>query len=232
MRLPRLQRLRYALPLLLALALSGCFYRYQAQAPVASSYPYSEQQRMQAAHHWEILAEHQAEQILDNERLRGQPLHLVADEHDGEFSRGFHALLTSALVRRGAWVTTRPEAAIRVDFDVEAVTHNDRGYLRPPHGALTAVAAGIAVAALPINQWREPALALIPAAAGADVISGSWVARSDQEVIITTRAIDRDRILYSSSQLYYINEGDSRHYAAPDHRDEPVLPSVSISNEW
>ena len=51
-----------------------------------------------------------------------------------------------------------------IHVDVEVVTHRDRGFIRPPVGAFTALTAGIAVATIPYNQWSEPALALIPGA--------------------------------------------------------------------
>ena len=55
---------------MVSLMLSGCFYANTSQAPIATTYPYTEQQRMQAAHHWDVLARHEATQILQRERVR------------------------------------------------------------------------------------------------------------------------------------------------------------------
>ncbi|ABE59857.1 MULTISPECIES: hypothetical protein [Chromohalobacter] len=212
-----------------AVLLGGCFEVNTSQAPIATTYPISEQQRMQAAHHWEVLAEHEARDILAKRDLWGKPLYVEAAEKETAFSRGFRSLLTSELVQQGAIVHTRPDASAHVSFDVQVVRHEDRGYVRPPQGALTALAAGIAVATIPFNHWTEPALGLIPAAALADTFSGSWTPTGPQEVIITTQVSQYDTLRYSSSNLYYINAGDSEHYGAAGEGERTNLP---LSSEW
>ncbi len=223
-----------------SLLLSGCFYANTSQAPIATTYPYTEQQRMQAAHHWDVLARHEATSILQRERVRNRDLYIsAADDNDvstyrgGEFGRGFRSLLTSELVSRGANLTTIPTvngAIITVDVDV--VEHRDRGFVRPPTGAFTALTAGVAVATIPINHWAEPALGLIPAGILADITSGSWTNTGNEEIIVTTQIIDGERILYSSSNIYYINAGDRRQYAPHSIPRAPVTPTVSITDTW
>ncbi|MCK0715449.1 hypothetical protein ACFO0U_02080 [Chromohalobacter sarecensis] len=210
--------------------LGGCFGVNTSQAPIATTYPTSEQQRMQAAQHWEVLAEHEAGEILAKRDLWGEPLYVETHEKETAFSRGFRSLLTSELVEQGAIVRTQPDAgAAHVSFDVQVITHEDRGFVRPPQGALTALAAGIAVATIPFNHWTEPALALIPGAALADTFSGSWTTTGQQETIITTQVSQHDTLRYSSSNMYYINAGDSGHYGASDTGDSAGLP---LSSDW
>ncbi|WP_256357576.1 hypothetical protein [Halomonas sp. 18071143] len=234
---------RYLAPLGLgavSLMLSGCFYANTSQAPIATTYPYSEQQRMQAAHHWNVLAHHEANHILQRERVRFRDLYITpADDQSlhgysgGEFGRGFRTLLTSELVTRGASVMTEPTAdTAEVHVGVEIVTHRDRGFIRPPVGAFTALTAGIAVATIPYNQWSEPALGLIPGGILADITSGSWTHTGNEEVIITTQIVDGERILYSSSNIYYINAGDRRQYAPHRVPQAPSTPTVSITDTW
>jgi hypothetical protein len=225
---------------LASLMLSGCFYANTSQAPIATTYPYTEQQRMQAAHHWDVLARHEATSILQRERVRNRDLHISEPDDEaphaysgGEFGRGFRALLTSELVSRGANLTTVPTAnSANITFDVEVVEHRDRGFIRPPVGAFTALTAGIAVATIPYNQWAEPALGLIPAAMLADTTSGSWTHTGDEEIIVTTQIIDGERILYSSSNIYYINAGDRRQYAPHRVPQAPTTPSVPLTDTW
>ncbi|GGC90194.1 hypothetical protein GCM10011382_20640 [Vreelandella lutescens] len=226
---------------LASLMLSGCFYASTSQAPIATTYPYTEQQRMQAAQHWEVLAQHEAAGILGSERVRFRDLHIAAPEHEqygsyysgGEFERGFRTLLTSELVSRGGSVTTQPRAnGALIQIDVEVVAHRDRGYTRPPFGAYTALASGIAVASIPLGNWSEPALALIPAAMVADTTSGSWTPKGNEEIIITTQIVEQDQILYSSSNIYYINAGDRRQYAPHRVPQAPTTPTVSITDTW
>lgn len=218
-----------------SLLLAGCFAVGTSQAPIATTYRISDQQRMQAAHHWEILARHEAERMLEIERLRVLPLHIMAPPYSagpGEFYRGYRDLLTSELVSRGARVSTVPAQAAEVRFTVETVKHRDRSFIRPPEGAFTTLAVGVAVASLAYNHWAEPALALIPGAMLADAFSGSWTYTGDDEVIITTQVIENQRIIYSSSNLYYINAGDRRQYAPPSGPAKPLLPILPVTNRW
>lgn len=212
--------------------LAGCFQVNTTQAPIATTYPYSEQQRMQAAEHWRVLADHEAGEILDDRIASGRDLyvspdaHAPADEADGgSFGRGFRDLLTSELVSGGADVVTSPGAqSATIEVEVEVVNHRDRGYIRPPRGTFTALTSGVAVATHPYNHWAEPALGIIPAAVGADLFSGSWTQEGNEEIIVTTRIVDDGRILYSSSNLYYTNRGDRDHYAPHRASQSPTIP--------
>ena len=225
---------------LASLMLSGCFYANTSQAPVATTYPYTEQQRMQAAHHWNVLARHEATSILQRERVRNRDLYISEADHGelraysgGEFERGFRTLLTSELVSRGANLTTVPTTnSANVTIDVEVVEHRDRDFVRPPVGAFTALTAGIAVATIPFNNWSEPALGLIPAGMVADTTSGSWTHTGNEEIIVTTQIIDGERILYSSSNIYYINAGDRRQYAPHRVPQAPTTPFVPLTDTW
>lgn len=197
-----------------SLLLSGCFVANTSQVPMATTYPYSTQQKMQAAHHWDVLAEYEAAGMLRSAALRGRSLFINPTQANSTFAQSFGDLLTSQLVSNGALVRTDPLDAARVDYRVQLVEHDDRDYVREPLGTWTALSAGIAVATLPINHWSEPALALIPAAALVDAFSGSWEDISAREVIVTTQVSENNRILYSSSNIYYINGGDAEQYEA------------------
>lgn len=213
-----------------SLALTGCFNVNTSQAPIATTYDYSEQQKMQAAHHWNVLAAHQAEQILASERLNSRSLYITESDASSPFNEAFNSLLTSQLVSRDANVSLTSSNSLQVGYKVQVVEHTDRGMIRAPQGSLTALAAGIAVATIPYNNWSEPSLALIPAAGLADLFSGSWTSESNQEVVITTQVTDNQRVLYSTSNIYYINGGDSDHYKTIT----PPAPakSMSLTDSW
>lgn len=207
-----------------SLLLSGCFVANTSQVPMATTYPYSEQQKMQAAHHWDVLAEYEAAGIMRSSALRGRPLYINPTPADSPFARSYDDLLASQLVSNGALVRTDPLAAAQLDYRVQVVEHQDRDFVRAPVGTWTALSAGVAVTTLPINNWSEPALALIPGAALVDAFSGSWESVSNQEVIVTTQVSENNRILYSSSNIYYINAGDAGQYESPK--------PLSVTNAW
>ena len=210
-----------------SLVLAGCFNANTSQAPIATTYAYSEQQKMQAAHHWDVLAAHQAEQMITNQRLQGRPLYIADSQSKSPFDTAFNSLLTSQLLARNANVSVSESNSLKVNYKVQVVEHNDRGFIRAPQGALTAIAAGIAVATIPYNNWTEPALALIPAAGIVDIFSGSWTSETNQEVVITTQVSDNERVLYSSSNIYYINGMDKGHY-----QELPPARNLSVSDRW
>lgn len=216
-----------------SLMLSGCFNVQTSQAPIATTYPYSEQQKMQAAHHWDVLAQHQATLLMENELLLARPLYVSEAQGNSDFNRAFSNLLTSQLVGKGAHVQAHERNAATVSYTVQVVEHKDRGFIRKPYGAWTTLAAGIAVATIPYNQWNEPALALIPAAAAVDIFSGSWTSGSDHEVIITTQVTENGRIIHSSSNMYYINGGDRDHYESRNEsRYSAPAKVIKVTDTW
>ncbi|SIT12026.1 hypothetical protein [Neptunomonas antarctica] len=197
----------------ITLALPGCFYAHTSQAPIATTYPISEQHKMQAAHHWQVLADNEAKGIL--QALNGQSVFVSGDD-GSPFGQTFHQLLISELVNGGGSVMVSSNAAAEVSYDVNLIEHKDRGMIRPPEGALSVLAAGVAVATIPYNRWAEPALALIPMAVAGDMLIGNVVSESTHEIAITTRVTQQGKLLHSSTNIYYINPGDKDHYMAPE----------------
>ena len=217
-RVIRLERMRHPQPRQPRLR------RLREMKPQLAVVPPMQQQRMQAAHHWEVLAQNEARGIMANQRLRSRPLYVFSPQPATPFERGYHSLLESQLVQQGALVSTQPEGSVIIDPEVQVITHSDRGSIRRPPGTFTFLAAGVAWAFQPLKHWSEPALALIPGAALLDAFSGNITEVGNTEVIITTRAREFDTLLYSSSNIYYINAGDSNHY---ENRN-----GLRVSSQW
>ena len=192
--------------------LSGCFQANTSQVPLATTYPTSEQQKMQAAHHWDVLAEYEARLIARTLQSKVLALNVNGGDADSEFYQGYTNLLTSQLVKKGLIVVDKPNGAAKVSFDVNVVEHTDRDNRRDVPGSWTLLATGVAVAAHVADHWSTPAKVLFPVAVAADIYSGNWVKDSEFEVIITTQVTDHSQIIHSSSNIYYINGGDASHY--------------------
>ncbi|MBT3147259.1 hypothetical protein Q4583_16990 [Neptunomonas phycophila] len=196
----------------MTLSLQGCFYAKTTQAPIAQSYPLTEQKKMQAMHHWQVLADYEAKGIIH--QLKDQPVYVVPGNTDTVFDKTFREMLTSELVQDGATVMLTPTTAAEITYDVSLVEHKDQGHIRQPEGTYTALAAGIGVLSLAAD-WTEPGLVALPFALVADALAGNLVDESDTEIAITTRVSEGGRLLHSSTNIYYINSGDKAQYAAP-----------------
>lgn len=192
--------------------LSGCFQTNTSQVPLTTTYPISEQQKMQAAHHWDVLAQHEASLMAQSVPVIRNPLYIDEAAQETPFGRGFSALLTSQLLQQGADLRTLPDGAATIRYQVEVLQHKDQDRVRKAPGTWTALTASVAVAALAIEKWNAPEILLAPAAVGADLYSGNKTDRTRMEVIITTQIVRGNRILHSSSNIYYINGGDKNHY--------------------
>ncbi len=200
---------------LLVIFLSGCL-----RIPQPTTYAYSEQQKMQAAHHWDVLANDVANQV-NNELIRQGYIETpVFVRHScgipdscgpGEtfpFDEGFNDLLTTQLVSFGVPTqAAQEEKGLTVDYKVQVLYHraNRNQVLRP--GTITALTAGIMVFR---NAPQE--IINIAAAAAVDLARSYAVMNGHFEVIITTSIVDDNMYVMRKSDIYYIQDADFWHY--------------------
>ncbi len=205
---------------LLSMILSGCL-----RSPLPTGYAYSTQQKMQAANHWEVLANDVANQInkelIDREYLTtpvyvrhscGRP-DACGKGETYAFDEGFNDLLVTELVTFG--VPTRAaieEDTLVVDYKVQVLNHRAVRYPNPPPGVMTALAMGITV-------FRNAPIEIIAmlTAGAVDATLANVTSSGHYEVIITTSIVDENRYIMRSSNIYYINDVDFWQYqqAAP-----------------
>ena len=228
---------RYDLPIILligsvGLLVAGCAVNH-AQVPYAATYPATDQQKMQAGHHWDVLAGIEAENIMESLPEATSPLVIYRSiSNNSAFAAAYYEFLLSQLVKKGATVLDHDtRSATHLSYDIKVLTHKDRGYIAPPRGAHSAVAGSGALV-----YWAatatNPGWAVIPIAAGADIFSGGWAAPEPTEVVITTKITEGGRYLMSDSRIYYINDGDTSNYrAAPPPREpKPDMPFKVVDN--
>ncbi|GAB6040118.1 hypothetical protein [Endothiovibrio diazotrophicus] len=223
-------KIKRSLLLLAAASLAGCATK--SQYPLAETYPYATQQKMQAAHHWELLADDVAGRITTS--LEG---YLKAGSRVGlscsstacggtvshcatPFNQVFREMLITKLVEKGATVQQRGGADLDVEFHAQVLRHTDRGYLRPRPGTYTALAAGLwAVHDLAeYGATHDTAVFnLLGAGVLADIGSGYLTDTPDTEVIINVSVTRNDTYLFRKTGIYYINDGDDAHYQEQCH---------------
>lgn len=195
----------------------GC----SSRIPEPISYPYSQQKKMQAASHWDVLAADLADRI--NQQLTLTDNHAKAvfvketcgDENSacqagetGAFHEALHDLLITNLVGYG--VPTKSHAdqeAIEISYKVQTVYHHSDRVRSLQPGLLTGLSAAVVVLR---NAPAE--LILLAAGVAADIANTSLVASGHYEIIITTSMITDDRYLFRASDIYYINESDFYQY--------------------
>ncbi len=215
---------------LLLIFLSSC-----SRMPQPASYAYSEQQKMQAAHHWDVLASDVANQI--NNQLvisdyidrtvyvkttcgtdaipceRGKTTH---------FNEGFRDLLITRLVNFGVPTSFEKKVAdIEVNYKVQVVYHASKRYSMAP-GTLTAITAVVSV-----FRHAPSTIQALALAAGLDIANSASPMNGHYEVIITTSMVTDEKYLFRTSDIYYINDPDFWHYQnAPTGKTIQMVSTV------
>ncbi len=236
--------IRFVSVLLILLLTAGCY----TQTPKPVSYEYSTQRKMQAAHHWDLLADDVVSQIkciLTKAGYMNQPIYvkpacgaslgLCAPHNESPFDEGFYDLLVSRLVNQGIQVSVEEKGALVVTNKVQVVYHTENRRTRPaPPGFISAAAAVVAGLGWVIRDareyggWQEEGLAWgLAGVAGAgmyDYMSGRFTTLPHSEVIVTTSIKDYNRYLMRKTDIYYINDLDYWHYKTP-----PATQTVEIT---
>lgn len=201
--------------------------------PQSEVYSYTEQQKMQAAHHWNVLANDVANRINNELVLKGYletPVHvrhscgLPDNCGEGEtfpFDEGFNDLLTTQLVQFGVPTqAVQEEDDLLVEYKVQVLYHQAQRIQSPRPGVITALTAGIMV----LRDAPAEVIA-IAASAAIDALWSTSSANGHYEVIITTSIVDDNVYVMRSSDIYYVNDKDFWHYQQSNPAPELELTS-------
>ena len=181
-----------------------------SQIPIATNYPYSEQQKMQAPHHWDVLAAEVVNQLNQSRKVSdSMPIFVVpkfnlptkedstfwtatkplaeADESDRlatiPFKRAYQNYLITQLVNAGYNVVNDIQTAeLIMTFDIQLVKHNNRPVRSP-------------------NIISKIGRVFAGAADGAYI----GIEASPYEVVITTSVKKGGTYLISHTGTYYID---------------------------
>lgn len=215
----------------LLLLLAGC-----ARIPEPVGYQYTTQPKMQAAYHWVVLASDVANRINNQLILSDYPRTPVyvrptcgdedkpcSAQETSTFTEAFRDLLITELVRFGVPVRKDPDdESLTVHYKVQLVYHHARRVRTIQPGVLTSIAAGVMVLR---NAPHE--LKTIAGVGLLDFMNASSVNSSAHEVIITTSMIAKDKYLFRTSDLYYINDEDTGQYREAGSHETAEIPLVS-----
>jgi hypothetical protein len=190
-----------------------------SQVPVATTYPVNFQKKMQAAHHWDVLTADVAKRLHDNLIGSGEPqgrpiaLNVQQPRYNSQFSMAFHNLLITHLLEQGFVMSENPSTGLPVSYDVQVVTHKDRGFIRPTPGLFTALTGTVLV----IRDVADSHSAIAATMLGAvvlDVASGFVTDTPNSEIIVTTSVMNGDRYVSRLRDIYYVSDNNVDQYIA------------------
>jgi len=217
------------------LLLSSC----TARIPEPVDFPYSQQQKMQASHHWQILAHDLADRINNELILTGNMETAVFVKptcgedsiacKPGErssFSKAFNDLLITSMVGYG--IPTRSHLkkdTLEIEYKVQVIRHTAQRIRTLQPGILTAVSAAIVVL-----RDAPTELLILTAGVMADIANTNLAFNGQYEVIITTSIIEKEKFLFRASDIYYINDKDFWQYLDTKGRTKTIQLSSAYSN--
>ncbi len=219
----------------LALALAGmmigCAPRY-ADVPAPTRFENSAQQKLQAAQHWQVIAEHFARNIAEDLRQNGSNRALYVATPGGEqaFLEGFRELLITALVAQGVPISIDPRDALTVDVRYSIYRFSpQRAQNTYYYGEATALGSGlwalgaVASANIASSAGVTAGVKLLTAAAGLDGFA--WLHQEAlgngryasgpvprSEILLTASIADRSRIVSRRTNIYYATDEDRALY--------------------
>lgn len=192
--------------------LAGCS---APDVPRVDDYPVTGQKKVQALHHWDVLAEDVAARVAERIATWPQgehPIHVVAAEHS-DFNRGFVKLLQVHLLEHGVALSTVP-TAVEMQVQTQVVQHGVGAAVnRPASLPTTTLGDGIGV----LRDWQ-------PQYGDRTVVTGG---PKRTEVLVTTTLTNDNLYLTGTADMYYIEQADAALYVPPP----PPVPAP-VAKTW
>lgn len=221
-----MSRIQLFIALLVALT-AGC----ATDIPVPSGYLPSEQAKLRATHHWNIVAADIAMQMQKQLASRGPAatVYLQPPLNRSPFELAMHDFVTTHLVDNGVPVQLNGAGALQMTLGTQLVTHvSERQTSTVP---LTALTAGIMVAYNVAAHANTEFLsaAVLGSAVAYDVGTGRLTrtgAPSQTELIVTTSVANSGGFLMRKTDVYYIDDADLSLFVEPPKPAPPTPTRV------
>ena len=204
-----------------ALIISGCAARH-SEVPLATNFPTTKQEKLQAASHWEVITADMAKELSASlpTPLAGS-LYVQATQ-DTPFNRAVKDQLVTSLVRSGHTVAKTPDGAIKVDVDTQVVEFSPNRSQNKWIGVPTALVTG-AWALRAVETKSGPntttAVGVTALAVGSDIYR--WFKSEDAsgptprtEIIVNVSVSDDQRYIARTTNVYYVTDTDRELYDA------------------
>ncbi|MBW1780235.1 MAG: hypothetical protein JRL30_05805 [Deltaproteobacteria bacterium] len=230
---------------LLLFFVSGCLFTYPekqppqplpSEAPIPKLFPLSTQEKIQAVHHWDLIAGHTAD--LVKEALEtGYPNRVraiyVSPSGITPFEKVFHALLITKLFEEGLSVSNTPKDNLVLSFDIELVKHPKRviGIDKEVYASL---GPGLIVkSSVPAQEVRSDAdrAYRISRTTRLSNQGGDYIFTLPQnEIIITTSLTQNGSYIIRNSSIYYIDDPEWWQYVQKADVTYPPLSNYTLTD--
>lgn len=209
----------FGIALVIAEMLAGCAAPRYADVPAPTRFENSTQKELQAAQHWQAIADHFASQLAGDlaGKLNGRAVYVPQPGGEQAFVEGFRELLITALVSQGVPVSTEAKDALAADVRYSIYRFRpDRLQSTYFYGDATALAAGL---------WAVGGLAVANVSSAAGVEGFGWLSNEAMgrgqyvsgpvprsEILLTASVTDGQRIVGRRSNIYYTADEDQALY--------------------
>ncbi|MDH1212964.1 hypothetical protein N5C38_18130 [Pseudomonas chengduensis] len=186
--------------------------------PVAVNFPHAKQEKLQAASHWQLIAEDTARQLIRS-LPDDRPLYVSQPATQSPFARVFSQQLISSLLSAGYPIYKRDNGSgvLVVEVSAEPVRFSPNRLQYRYVGTATTLTSGLWVLR---NIYRNvsPGAAMVSAAAGLD--AAEWYHSEfakgptpEIELVVNTSISDQYRYYAQTSSAYYTVDPEWRLYA-------------------
>lgn len=196
---------------------AGCTTPF-TPVPVAVNFPHAKQEKLQAASHWQLIADDTARQLIRS-LPDDRPLYVSQPATQSPFARVFSQQLITSLLRAGYPVHKQSTGAgvLVVEVDAEPVRFSPNRLQYRYVGTATTLTSGLWVLR-GIYRSVSPGAAMVAAAGGLDAAEWfhSEFARGptpEMELVVNTTVSDQHRYYARVSDAYYTVDPEWRLYA-------------------
>ncbi|MDD3353036.1 hypothetical protein [Zoogloea sp.] len=226
----------------------GCAPRY-ADVPAPTRFENSTQYKLQAAEHWNRIAQHFALQMSGELRgqLNGRSIHVPTPGDEQPFVNGFRELLITALMAQGLPISN--DARSPLVMDIRYSIHRfqpDRAKNTYYYGEATALTAGIlalgGVLAADLSSTASVSAGVKGLAVASALDAFGWVSQEGlrngrfaagpvprSEILLTASVTDAHRIVSRRSTIYYTEDEDRALYWERAQANQPPPSGHRIS---
>ncbi len=207
--------------------LGGCAPFPHSETPLATNFQTTRQPKLQAAHHWQVIANDMADTLAaslarDSACVAASgncpSLFVASTSPSSAFGTAFHAQFVSRLVNKGLKVTSSAPGDISISIDAQTVKFSPERSQYLGVGKFTMLATGV-WALDEIANKASPGAAVVAAAIAGDVFEWnmSEFAKGPTpqlELVLTASATKGTQFLARNTSVYYLADTDGSLYSS------------------